>query len=407
MSAIIIVGAQWGDEGKGKIVDYLAKKAEVVVRYQGGGNAGHTVVVNGKKTVFHLIPSGILNQKICVLGNGMVINPQALIKEIKALEEAGTRVRKYLFISDRAHLILPHHIVEDSSGLGKKLGTTGQGIGPCYRQKIAREGIRVADLVFEWPKIKSYLKSKYSPREYRQITADLKKFLKILKKNIIDVSLKLANFDQKRRKIIFEGAQGTLLDIDHGTYPFVTSSSATAGGALTGSGFGPTQIKEVIGVAKAYTTRVGEGPFPTELKNSLGLKLREKGGEYGATTGRPRRCGWLDMVILRYACRVNGLTSLAITKLDILDDFPQIKVCDAYAYQGKILTDFPASSQVLERCRPLYKKFTGWKKDISQIRKERLLPGPTKSYLNFIEKSLKIPIKIISVGQDRKQTILV
>lgn len=406
MSAIVIVGTQWGDEGKGKIVDFLSRKADVVVRYQGGGNAGHTVIVDGEKTIFHLIPSGILREKTCFLGNGMVINAEDLIKEVDFWVQKRLKIKQNLFISDRAHLILPHHLKKDRKKYKKKIGTTGRGIGPCYSQKASREGIRMADLLFDWQKVKSILRKNYSDKESLKLEILLKKFIKIFGKNIIDVSAKLHFYQKKGKKIIFEGAQGTLLDIDHGTYPFVTSSNATAGGACTGTGFGPLNIKKVIGVAKAYTTRVGEGPFPTEQNSKIGEKLREKGSEYGATTGRPRRCGWLDLVILKFASRVNSLTSLVITKLDVLSCFKQIKVCLAYSYKGKVLEDFPSSVKFLQKCRPIYQNLPGWQKDLGKIKDYRKLPKEAKNYLQFIQKKLNIPIKIISVGPDRKQTII-
>ena len=405
MSALIIIGTQWGDEGKGKIVDFLSQKMDVVARCQGGANAGHTVIVGDKKTVFHLIPSGILNQKTCFLGNGMVIDPEELLNEAKGLEKEGINVRKFLFVSDRAHLILENHKKEDRKKHSKKIGTTGRGIGPCYTQKIARKGLRVCDLLEDKKVVESYLKENFSSKERLIASRLLKKFKSFFSKNIVDVSLKLAQAHKTNKKIIFEGAQGTLLDIDHGTYPFVTSSNSTAGGACTGTGFGPAQINQVWGIAKAYTTRVGEGPFPTELNNKIGKRLREVGREYGATTGRPRRCGWLDLIILRYACRVNGLTHLVVTKLDVLDSLKKIKVCTGYKYKGKTLKEFPASIPTLENCQPVYKTFDGWEVDISKIKKFKKLPAKAKKYLQFIQKDLGVPIKIISVGPKRDQTI--
>ena len=406
MSTSIIIGTQWGDEGKGKIVDYQSQKADVVARYQGGPNAGHTVIVGHKKTVFHLIPSGILNNKICILGNGMVIDPEELLEEVKNLKKQEISIKKHLFISNKAHLILLHHRKEDSKGHGKKIGTTGRGIGPCYTQKISRKGLRVSDLIENKKWLDEYLKINLNSKERSKAKKTLNKFVKVFGKNITDTSLLLHKYYRAKKKIIFEGAQGTLLDIDHGTYPFVTSSNSTAGGACTGTGFGPAQINQVWGIAKAYTTRVGEGPFPTELNTKIGEKLRKVGGEYGATTGRPRRCGWLDLVILRYACRVNGLTYLVITKLDVLDGLKQIKVCIGYKYKGKILKQFPTSISILENCKPVYKTFDGWEADISKIKKFEKLPVKAKKYLRFIQKDLEVPIKIISVGPKRAQTII-
>ena len=406
MSIAIIVGTQWGDEGKGKIVDFLSQKADVVVRYQGGPNAGHTVVIKNKKVVFHLIPSGLLNNKICILGNGMVVDPESLMEECKTLKKQGYKISKNLLISDRAHLILMHHRREDSKGHGRKIGTTGRGIGPCYTQKISRKGLRMSDLLYSKKTVDEYLKTNFKGSERLKTKKQLNKFKRLFGKNIADTSLRIAELHKNKKKIIFEGAQGTLLDIDHGTYPFVTSSNSTAGGALTGSGFGPANIKQIWGVAKAYTTRVGEGPFSTELNNKIGEKLREIGNEYGATTGRPRRCGWLDMVILRYACRVNGLTYLVISKLDVLDKFKKIKVCTSYKYKGKIIKNFPSSVEMLDKCRPVYKTLNGWQKDISECKKYADLPKEAKEYLRFIEKQLNTPIKIVSVGQNRNQTIV-
>ena len=406
MSIAIIVGTQWGDEGKGKIVDFLSQKADVVVRYQGGPNAGHTVVIKNKKVVFHLIPSGLLNNKICILGNGMVVDPESLMEECKTLKKQGYKISKNLLISDRAHLILMHHRREDSKGHGRKIGTTGRGIGPCYTQKISRKGLRMSDLLYSKKTVDEYLKTNFKGNERLKTKKLLNKFKRLFGKNIADTSLKIDELHKNGKKIIFEGAQGTLLDIDHGTYPFVTSSNSTAGGALTGSGFGPANIKQVWGVAKAYTTRVGEGPFSTELNSKIGEKLRKIGNEYGATTGRPRRCGWLDIVILRYACRVNGLTHLVISKLDVLDKFKKIKVCTSYKYKGKIIKNFPSSVEMLDKCRPVYKTLNGWQKDISECKKYADLPKEAKEYLRFIEKQLKTPIKIISVGQNRNQTIV-
>jgi len=406
MSIAIIVGTQWGDEGKGKIVDFLSQKADVVVRYQGGPNAGHTVVIKNKKVVFHLIPSGLLNNKICILGNGMVVDPESLMEECKTLKKQGYKISKNLLISDRAHLILMHHRREDSKGHGRKIGTTGRGIGPCYTQKISRKGLRMSDLLYSKKTVDEYLKTNFKGRQRLKTKKLLNKFKRLFGKNIADTSLKIDELHKNGKKIIFEGAQGTLLDIDHGTYPFVTSSNSTAGGALTGSGFGPANIKQVWGVAKAYTTRVGEGPFSTELNSKIGEKLRKIGNEYGATTGRPRRCGWLDIVILRYACRVNGLTHLVISKLDVLDKFKKIKVCTSYKYKGKIIKNFPSSVEMLDKCRPVYKTLNGWQKDISECKKYADLPKEAKEYLRFIEKQLNTPIKIVSVGQNRNQTIV-
>lgn len=387
MSVTIIVGSQWGDEGKGKIVDFLAKNVAAVVRYQGGGNAGHTVIVGSRKTVFHLIPSGILQKKICVLGNGMVINPEGLLKEVEEIEKLDIDVKKYLFISDRAHVIFPKHQQLDIHENVNRIGSTGQGIGPAYTDKFARVGVRMIDLLG---------KKSNSPI--------INKFIKKFKNNIIDTSVLLNQLLDQKKEIILEGAQGTLLDIDHGTYPFVTSSNSTSGGALTGSGIGPLKVKHIFGIAKAYTTRVGQGPFPTELLDKTGKFLRKNGQEFGATTGRPRRCGWLDLVILRFAVRINSLNGWIVTKLDVLSGLPKIKVCVAYKYQGKKLTDFPANLRILEKCQPIYQEFSGWK-DLGKVTTFAKLPQTAQKYLRFLEKETQTPIKYLSFGRDRHQII--
>jgi adenylosuccinate synthase len=422
MSNVIIVGAQWGDEGKGKIVDYLSEKADVVARYQGGNNAGHTVVINNAKFIFHLIPSGILHEgKVCIIGNGVVIDPSVLLEEIDRLKKKGIKVDKKLYLSKNAHLIMPYHKaiekeIENFKGL-KKIGTTGRGIGPAYADKMSRTGIRVVDLlqpsVFK-EKLKTNLKNinflldnfyKVPTLGVEAIFSEYMGYAKKLSKYVADTDIMINRMISENKSILFEGAQGTLLDVDHGTYPYVTSSNATAGGACTGLGVGPTKISKVLGVSKAYTTRVGSGPFPTEIKDSLGDMLREKGGEYGATTGRPRRCGWLDMVVLRHSARINGLTGLAITKLDVLDGLKTIKICTSYKYKGKIYKDLPKEINIIEECKPQYKEFEGWDTITVGTRNFTKLPKAAQKYIKEIENMSGVKVSIISTGQKRDEII--
>jgi adenylosuccinate synthase len=422
MSNVIVVGSQWGDEGKGKIVDFLAKKADVIARYQGGHNAGHTVVINNDKFILHLIPSGILyKSKICLIGNGVVVDPDALIEEIKGLQKRGIEVGKNLFLSKNAHLIMPYHIAiekekEQIRGT-KKIGTTGRGIGPAYVDKMARVGIRVSDLllpkVFK-EKLAENLRDinfllenlyKVKPFDINDIYKKYMGYAKKLSDYIADTDIIINSMIAKNKNILFEGAQGTLLDIDHGTYPYVTSSHPSAGGACIGLGVSPTKISKVIGVIKAYTTRVGGGPFPTEIIDSLGIKIREKGGEYGATTGRPRRCGWLDMVVLRHSVRINGFTGLAITKLDILDGIEKIKICTSYKYKGKIYKEFPKDISIFEECEPVYEEIPGWTKSTAGIKDFYKLPEAAKSYIKKIEEILEVKVNLISTGQRRDELI--
>lgn len=422
MANIIIVGAQWGDEGKGKIVDYLSEKADVIARYQGGNNAGHTVVINNEKFIFHLIPSGILHEgKICIIGNGVVIDPSVLLDEIYNLRKRGIRVEGKLYISKNAHLIMPYHKEiekEDEKLKGhKKLGTTGRGIGPAYVDKIARTGIRVIDLLqpslfkeklkLNLNNINFLLKNMYKAPGINEkaLYKEYMSYAKKLSKYISDTDIIINKMISENRNIIFEGAQGTLLDIDHGTYPYVTSSNASAGGACTGLGVGPTKITKVLGVSKVYTTRVGGGPFPTEIKGTLGDWIRERGGEYGATTGRPRRCGWLDMVILKHSARVNGLTGIALTKLDVLDGLKTIKVCTSYRYKGKIYEDLPKEINIIEECKPIYKEFKGWNTSTVGIKEYAKLPESARLYIKEIEKMLEVKVQIISTGQKRDEII--
>lgn len=423
MSAVVIVGAQWGDEGKGKIVDVLTEKADVVARYQGGHNAGHTVVINDEKYVLHLIPSGILHKgKLCIIGNGVVIEPAALIEEIDGLKQRGVDVDRNLLISKHAHLIMPYHIamdnVHEQQRGSRKIGTTGRGIGPTYVDKMARRGIRVVDLyspaVFRekleanLDEVNYLLEKRYGTKGFtvKEVFEQYAKHAERLSRYVADTDITINDLIANNKKVLFEGAQGTLLDVDHGTYPFVTSSSAIAGGACTGLGVGPTKISRVLGVVKAYTTRVGGGPFPTEMTNAVGEALRHKGGEYGATTGRPRRCGWLDFVGLRHAVRVNGLTGIAITKLDILDDLDTIMVCVAYRYGGALHRDFPKEFSLLEEAEPVYEEMKGWKTSTIGITEFSGLPQKAQLYIRKIEDSIGVKVDMISTGQRRDELIM-
>jgi len=423
MAVIVIVGAQWGDEGKGKIVDVLTEKADGVARYQGGHNAGHTVVINDEKFILHIIPSGILHEgKACIIGNGVVVDPAALIEEIDGLKKRGIKIEQNLFLSKSAHLIMPYHVAiereQERLKGSKKIGTTGKGIGPAYVDKIARTGIRAGELLY--PEIfKEKLKTNLSGiNHFLEILYNVSGFdpdaiykeymgyAEKLSGYIADTDIIINKMIDENKNMLFEGAQGTLLDVDHGTYPYVTSSSASAGGACTGLGIGPTKINRVIGVVKAYTTRVGEGPFPTEIKDSLGEKIREKGGEYGATTGRPRRCGWLDMVGLRHSIRINGFSGLVITKLDILDGIEKIKICTAYRYNDRLYEEFPKELNVFEKCEPVYEEVSGWKENTSGIKDFEKLPIAAQAYIKNIERMLGVEIHIVSSGQKRDELIM-
>jgi len=423
MANIVIVGTQWGDEGKGKIVDFFTHYADVVVRFQGGNNAGHTLVVDGVKTILHLIPSGVLHsKKICVIGNGVVIDPKVLCSEILTLKKAGYLKRaKALRISHLANLILPYHqridqLREAAKG-DLKIGTTGRGIGPCYEDKVARRGIRMADFVrpeiFEkrledvLPERNAYLEKVLGGQPF-SVKELLKEYLPLadtLRGYVEDVGETVLH-QKKKQHILFEGAQGTSLDVDHGTYPYVTSSNTVAGFASCGSGLGPTQIHQVVGVAKAYTTRVGSGPFPTELGEETGQYLREKGGEYGSTTGRPRRCGWLDLVVIRHAMKVNGLTSLVLTKLDVLSGLKKIKLGVAYRLDGKRLNTVPATVEDLERVEPVYQEVPGWREDLTGVTKWRQLPTAARRYVERIQDLLGVGITSVSIGPSRQQHIV-
>jgi len=422
MTSTAILGTQWGDEGKGKIVDMLSKEHDVIARAQGGNNAGHTVIVGKEQTILHLIPSGILHKgKICVIGNGVVIDPKVLLGEIEELGRKGVKVdENNLLISRNAHVIMPYHKALDTArekaNGNKKIGTTSRGIGPCYTDKAARLGIRMMDLlnkdVFK-EKLKPVLEEKnfmlknYFNAEELDFDNIVKEYIGYadkLRKHITDTSALMDSFVKTKKNILYEGAQGTMLDIDQGTYPYVTSSNTTIGGIFTGLGVFP-KVDKVMGILKAYTTRVGMGPFVTELKGELGKHLLEKGGEYGATTGRPRRCGWFDAVIGRYSARINCLTHLAITKLDVLSGLDKVKICIAYEHKGKKLTDFPADHEILEGCKPVCEELEGWKEDISGIKEYDKLPKQAKAYVKQITELVKVPASIISVGPERSQTI--
>jgi adenylosuccinate synthase len=417
----VILGAQWGDEGKGKIVDLLSENADIVVRYQGGANAGHTVSFDGKTYILHLLPSGIFHQNVtCVIGNGVVIDPIALMDEIEMVKSAGVDIKGRLLISHNAHLIMPYHkLLDKIYDQGEdKIGTTGRGIGPAYVDKYARVGIKVVDLLDReilCRKLRKNIEAKNEILEkiYGATKLDVEKIIdeyiefdKKIDEFVTDTALYLNNAIKEKKKILLEGAQGALLDIDHGTYPFVTSSNPTAGGASTGSGIPPTKINGVIGVIKAYTTRVGEGPFPTELKDEIGDYIREKGVEFGATTGRPRRCGWLDLVSLRYSIMINGIDKLALTKIDVLSELDEIKICVSYEINGKKLKSFPTNPEALSKVTPIYETLKGWKKDLSNISSYSELPAEAKEFVEAIELFTGVEISIISIGADRKQTIL-
>ena len=423
MANTVVVGTQWGDEGKGKIVDLLSEHADYVVRFQGGNNAGHTMVVNGKEIISHLIPSGIIQQKKCFIGNGVVVDPFVLLDEIDYLIANNIDVSpEMLKVSNRAHIIMPYHQEIDKARENKKgknkIGTTGRGIGPCYEDKATRRGIRFCDLLdldlFK-EKVAIILEEKnfYLKQYFKVDTIDLdlviEQFLKIrdrLLPYIADVSVALYEGINAGKTVLFEGAQGTHLDIEHGTYPFVTSSSTVSGNAANGSGVGPGNLEEIIGIVKAYTTRVGAGPFPTELFDEIGEKIQKTGAEFGATTGRKRRCGWLDMVVLKNAVRLNSLTGFAITKLDVLDDLDEIKICTAYEYQGQTITNFPPEITILEQCTPVYESHPGWKQNTSGITDYNDLPENAKLYLDRVIELSKVSIKIVSVGPGREATII-
>ncbi len=419
----VIVGTQWGDEGKGKVIDILSSKADYIVRYQGGSNAGHTVVVDGEEYIFHLIPSGILHPgKICCIGNGVVIDPESLVKEIEGLAALGINIDGRLKISGSAHVIMPYHKILDKLREGKRthrIGTTGRGIGPCYSDKINRCGIRIIDLLNPAVlknKLKDNLKEKneifkkvynHPGYSFNSLYQEYLRHGDILSDRVFDIALLLNDACRRKKDILFEGAQGTFLDIDFGTYPFVTSSSATAGGACIGTGISPDKLDKIMGVTKAYTTRVGEGPFPTEFALEFGNLIRSKGNEFGATTGRPRRCGWFDGVMVKGAIMLNGITDMAVMKLDVLDGLKRIKICTGYKYKGKVFKDFPADFTVLTKAVPVYKEVPGWQGPISHIRRYKDLPQGVRNYLSFLSDFLGVNFSILSVGSYRSETIFV
>ena len=423
MGNVAVLGVQWGDEGKGKIVDFLAQDAQWVVRYQGGTNAGHTVIVKGKKYILHLIPSGILHPgKRCIIGNGVVVDPPELLREIEELQREGIEVDDRLFLSETAHLIMPYHKKLDALSeklKGKRqIGTTLRGIGPAYSDKMARTGLRVHDLLRperlkerleETLKVKNLIIKEFFGEEgysFQELYQDALSWGEALQPYVCNTVHLMKKVIQQKDPVLFEGAQGALLDIDHGTYPFVTSSNTTIGGIFTGLGIPPGHIERVIGISKAYTTRVGGGPFPTELKGEEGQCLRDRGGEYGATTGRPRRCGWLDLVALKHAAWLNGLTELTITKLDVLDTLKEIKICVAYDIEGELTEEMPADLDTFSKAKPVYKTFSGWEGTVKGATQWKDLPLQARSYLEYIEDTLHIPIRIVSTGPDREETII-
>lgn len=423
MPNIVLVGAQWGDEGKGRVVDLLADKVDVVTRYQGGSNAGHTIVIDGETIVLHHIPSGILREgRLSVIGNGVVVDPGVLLEEIDRLRSSGYVVYEgNLKLSDRAHVILPYHkeidLAREQAKGGTRIGTTGRGIGPVYEDKVARRGIKVSDLIDRGTlekRLTSSLEERNlyltrvlgrEPVDFEGVFAEYLEYGEKLKPFVTDTSRLLNDLISQRKSILFEGAQGVLLDVDFGTYPYVTSSNSGAGGACTGTGVGPTNIDHVLGVAKAYTTRVGEGPFPSELSGELGLKLREGGGEYGSTTGRPRRCGWFDSVAVKYSAKTNGISALALTKLDVLSSFEEIKLCVDYRCDGEMISDFPSNSEVLRRCTPVYEEMAGWKEDLSVIKDPSDLPAQAMAFIERIEETTGVPVNIVSIGASRERVV--
>lgn len=422
MSTVVVVGTQWGDEGKGKITDFLAENAEVVARYQGGNNAGHTITIKEAKYKLHLIPSGIFySDKTCVIGNGMVIDPKALIEELDYLHGHGFATDK-LKISNRAHLIMPYHLkidaVEEEMRGPNKIGTTKKGIGPAYMDKAARIGIRVADLLEEdefRKKVERNLKEKNKLFEkyyetsgfnLEEIIKDYAEYRKVIEPYVTDTSVILNEAIDQGKRVLFEGAQGVMLDIDQGTYPFVTSSNPVAGGVTIGSGVGPTKIHHVVGISKSYTTRVGDGPFPTELDNEIGARIRRIGNEYGTTTGRPRRVGWFDSVVVRHARRVSGITELSLNSIDVLTGLDIVKICVAYKYKGEIMEEFPASLNILAECEPVYEELAGWTEDITGVSNINDLPLAAQHYMERVSQLTGIPISILSVGPKREQTIM-
>ena len=422
MAAVVLIGSQWGDEGKGKITDFLAEKANLIVRYQGGNNAGHTVVANGEEFKLHLIPSGILYEdKTCVIGNGVVIDPKVLLDELDYLAKRGIKTGK-LLISSNAHVIMPYHRIldglEEEARGDHKIGTTKRGIGPAYMDKASRIGIRIIDLLDKEEfadKLRHNLVEKNNlfqkvygkeALEFDGIYEDYMGYAERIRSMVADSSLVIDVSIRTGEKVLFEGAQGTLLDIDHGTYPYVTSSNPIAGGACIGAGIGPTRIDRVIGVIKAYTTRVGEGPFPTELLDEIGEQMRANGHEFGTTTGRPRRCGWFDAVIARYAVRVSGISDFAVTKLDVLTGFETLKICVGYRVNEEIIHEFPQSQKIFKQCQPVYEEMPGWQEDLTHVRRFEDLPEAAKNYILRIEALTGVQATLVAIGPGREQTIV-
>ncbi len=420
----VIIGTQWGDEGKGKIVDLLAEYADIVVRFQGGNNAGHTMVVNGEKFISHLVPSGILQGKTCYIGNGLVVDPEVLVGEINYLISKGVDVSpKNLRISEKAQVIMPYHkqmdMAREMKKGDKKIGTTGRGIGPCYEDKVSRVGIRFIDLLMP-ERFKQTVRTVLDEKNFQlknyfgvdtvdpeEVIEQYLGYAEILKPYIADTSVELMKGIQQDKKVLFEGAQGTHLDIDHGTYPYVTSSNTVSGNACCGSGVGPKDINGVIGIVKAYTTRVGAGPFPTELLDETGDYMQSKGAEFGATTGRRRRCGWLDVVILNNAARLNGLTGIVLTKMDVLGGLETLKICTGYKCNGEVIDTFPTDLDVLAECEPVYETLPGWTEDITTVKEFRDLPLNAKRYVQRVEELTRVPVDIVSVGPGREETIVI
>ncbi|MFQ5790142.1 MAG: adenylosuccinate synthase [Acidobacteriota bacterium] len=423
MPNVVVVGTQWGDEGKGKYVDLLSERVQLVVRYGGGHNAGHTVVIGEKKFILHLIPSGVLHPGVtCVVGNGCVVDPEAFLSEVKTLRDLGVQIGDNLYLSDRAQLILPYHrrleaLSEERLG-SKRIGTTCRGIGPAYEDKIGRRGIRVGDLRHPEPlrdKLELLVEEKNAwiaahggkaDLKVEEIESLLRRFSEAVLPHVTDTSLLIHKAMEGGKSVLFEGAQATLLDIDHGTYPYVTSSSATAGGVCTGSGVSPKAIDYILGVTKAYITRVGHGPLPTEMKGELGEEVRRRGEEFGASTGRPRRCGWFDSVVVRYANRINDLDALAITKLDVLDDLDEIKVCTSYRYRGEPVEEFPGEMSMLRECMPEYRTLPGWRRSTRGLTRVTELPVNARRYLEVLEELSGVPVEMVSTGPDRASAIV-
>ncbi len=422
MSNTCVIGLQWGDEGKGKIIDILAKDYDIIVRYQGGGNAGHTLIIGDKKFIFHLIPSGILHpDKKCVVGNGIVLDPKLFLDEIEGLSKRNISVSGNLFVSDRAHVVLPYHkkldlLIEKQKGVSM-IGTTGRGIGPCYTDKIARTGIRIAELLNKdqfKEKLKVIVEEKNrlfvnlyndEPISWEEIYEEYSAYADKISPFVCDTVDLIARAIDNNKKILFEGAQGTLLDVDFGTYPYTTSSNTTAGGVSSGLGVSPKQIHNIVGITKAYTTRVGSGPFPTEVDGEQGEHIRKKGGEFGSTTGRPRRCGWFDAVAIQHSVRISGVDSLIVTKLDVLDDQETIRICTGYKNENKVYNNFPSDIAILNNCEPVYEEVSGWCEDTSKVKSEESLPEKARNYIKTIENIVGVKVKMISVGPERSQII--